>query len=173
MFKYFSILFCLTLSLVAEKDFYDLSYNDINGKEVKLSQFKDKYLLIVNTASRCGLTGQYKGLQELHLAHKDLVIIAFPCNQFGKQEPGTIQEIKEFCTNKFSVTFLMSDKVKVNGKEAHPIFVWLKDNADIKGKIKWNFNKFLVTKNKAEVKRFEPRVKPQKISEYLYQKENK
>ena len=124
MLKIMSFLIFLSASLIANEGIYQFKFKNIDGKEVKLSDYKDKNLLIVNTASRCGLTGQYKGLQQLHLAHKDLVIIGFPCNQFGKQEPGTIQEIKEFCTENYSVSFLMAEKVKVNGKEAHPLFVW-------------------------------------------------
>lgn len=167
MLKYFTLFLCLSLSLIAEEGIYQFTFKDIDGKEVKLSDFKDKNLLIVNTASRCGLTKHYKGLQKLHEQHKELVVIGFPCNQFGKQEPGTLEQIKEFCTEKFNVTFLMAEKVNVNGDKAHPLFVWLKDNADIKGKIKWNFNKFLVTKNQGEVKRFEPKTKPELIAVYL------
>ena len=147
MLRILCLLIYVSFAAIADQGVYQFSFKTIDGKEVKLSDFKDKNLLIVNVASHCGFTKQYKGLQELHLAQKDLVIIGFPCNQFGRQEPGTNEQIKEFCTEKFNVSFLMAEKVKVNGDEADPLFVWLKDNADVKGKIKWNFNKFLVTKN--------------------------
>jgi glutathione peroxidase len=133
-----------------------------------LSQFKGKAILIVNTASFCGLTYHYSGLEKLYQKYKErgLVIIGFPCNQFGKQEPGTAEEIKDFCNLNYNVTFLMSTKVDVNGKNAHPLFKYLK--SELKGKlndsVKWNFTKFLIDRDGLPFKRFSSTVEPEDIS---------
>ena len=138
---------------------YDYKVKDINGKEVAMSDFKDKVLLIVNVASNCGFTPQYKGLQDLYEKYsKDgFEVLAFPCNQFGSQEKGSEQDIKEFCTNNYAVTFPIFSKVEINGKKAEPLFKFLKQQ--IKGfmgteSVKWNFSKFLVNKNGQVVKRY-------------------
>ena len=138
---------------------YDYKVKDINGKEVAMSDFKDKVLLIVNVASNCGFTPQYKGLQDLYEKYsKDgFEVLAFPCNQFGSQEKGSEQDIKEFCTNNYAVTFPIFSKVEINGKKAEPLFKFLKQQ--IKGfmgteAVKWNFSKFLVNKNGQVVKRY-------------------
>ena len=130
---------------------YDYKVKDINGKEVAMSDFKDKVLLIVNVASNCGFTPQYKGLQDLYEKYsKDgFEVLAFPCNQFGSQEKGSEQDIKEFCTNNYAVTFPIFSKVEINGNKAEPLFKFLKQQ--IKGfmgteAVKWNFSKFLVNK---------------------------
>ena len=121
---------------------YQFKFSQLDGEEISLSQFKGKAILIVNTASFCGLTYHYSGLEKLYQKYKErgLVIIGFPCNQFGKQEPGTSEEIKDFCNLNYDVTFLMSTKVDVNGKNAHPLFKYLK--SELKGKlndsVKWN-----------------------------------
>lgn len=124
---------------------FDYSFIDNNGNNVELSQFKGKLLLIVNVASKCGFTEQYKGLQELSkkYANKGLVVIGFPCNQFGGQEPGTDVEIKEFCQTAYGVDFLMSTKIDVNGSNAHPLFKYLVSQSDF-DEVPWNFTKFLI-----------------------------
>jgi glutathione peroxidase-family protein len=122
---------------------YDLSFIDNNKNLVELKDFKGKNILIVNTATLCGSTPQYKDLQE---AHSDsFIVIGFPCNQFGNQEPGTDEEIKNFCTTSYGITFPMSEKVEVNGPNAHPIYKYCKEQATGGRDIGWNFEKFLVS----------------------------
>lgn len=122
---------------------YDLSFIDNNKNVIELKKFKDKNILIVNTASHCGYTSQYADLQKIQ--SDSLVVIGFPCNQFGNQEPGTDEQIKEFCTVSFGITFPISEKIYVNGPDAHPIYKYCKDKA-IGGKdIAWNFEKFLIS----------------------------
>lgn len=123
---------------------YDLSFVDNNNNEVKLEQFKGKKLLIVNTASLCGSTPQYAELQKIS---NEIAVIAFPCNQFGNQEPGTDDDIKEFCTTKYNVTFTVSKKIEVNGPNAHPIYKYCKEKATGGENIGWNFEKFLVSED--------------------------
>ena len=150
---------------------YQFNFSQLDGEEISLSQFKGKAILIVNTASFCGLTYHYSGLEKLYQKYKErgLVIIGFPCNQFGKQEPGTSEEIKDFCNLNYDVTFLMSTKVDVNGKNAHPLFKYLK--SELKGKIndsvKWNFTKFLIDRDGMPFKRFSSIVEPEDISESI------
>lgn len=122
---------------------YDLSFIDNSGNEVKLESFKGKTILIVNTASQCGYTKQYEDLQKIQ--SDSVVVLGFPCNQFGNQEPGTTEEIKTFCTNVYGITFPISQKVEVNGPNAHPIYKHLKDSAIDGRDIGWNFEKFLVS----------------------------
>ena len=122
---------------------YDLSFTDNSGNEVKLDTFKGKKILIVNTASHCGYTAQYADLQKAQ--SDNTVVIGFPCNQFGNQEPGTNQEIKDFCTTNYGVTFPLSKKVEVNGPNAHPIYKYCKENATPGRDIGWNFEKFLIS----------------------------
>jgi glutathione peroxidase len=146
---------------------YDFSAKDITGKDVSLSQFKGKYLLIVNVASQCGFTSQYKGLEDLYRElQNQVVVLGFPCNQFGKQEPGDETEIKQFCTLNYDVTFPLFGKINVNGSEAHPLYQFLKGEAPgVLGTeaIKWNFTKFLVSKDGQVIKRFAPTDTPEKI----------
>jgi len=150
---------------------YQFSAISLQGKEVKMEDFKGKSILIVNTASKCGLTPQYKGLEELYEKYKDknFVILGFPCNQFANQEPGDEKSISEGCLINYGVTFPMFSKVDVNGENTHPIYKYLK--SELKGtfgnKIKWNFTKFLIDKNGNPVKRFSPITKPEKIEKYL------
>ena len=142
---------------------YDFVVNDIHGKAQKLEHYKDKVLLIVNTASKCGFTPQYKGLEALHkkMHARGLEVLGFPCNQFGAQEPGTTEEIKQFCSSKYSVTFPLFDKIEVNGANRHPLYVALAGKeSPFPGDIKWNFNKFLLGKDGKILKRFEPRTTP-------------
>ena len=140
---------------------YDFSANSIQGKAVKLSQYKDKAMLIVNTASACGFTPQFGGLEELHKAYgsKGLVVLGFPCNQFGAQDSASNGEIAEFCQLNYGVSFPMMEKINVNGSGAHPLYQWLSAEAPgLLGSkaIKWNFTKFLVGKDGAVVKRYAP-----------------
>lgn len=142
---------------------YDLSAKDMSGKEVKFSKFEGKVLLIVNVASKCGYTPQYEGLQSLYEKYKDegFEILAFPCNDFGGQEPGSNEEIKEFCTLNYGVSFPLFDKIKVLGKEKHPLYQRLTTNPTTEqGDIKWNFEKFLISKNGEIIKRFRSGVEP-------------
>jgi glutathione peroxidase len=131
------------------KSFYELSYTDIDGKSVSMSSYKGKYVLCVNVASKCGHTPQYSKLQALYEKHKDkVVIIGFPCNQFLGQEPGSEKEIVEFCSKNYGVTFPLSSKIDVKGKDQHPVYTWLM-NKDANGvsddKVEWNFHKVLVS----------------------------
>ncbi len=148
---------------------YDFSVKRIDGKTQKLSAYKGKVLLVVNTASQCGFTPQYAGLQKLYekYGERGLVVLGFPCNQFGAQEPGSEKEIARFCETSFGVTFPMFAKVDVNGDSAHPLFQHLKAAAPgILGSesIKWNFTKFLVDRGGRVVKRYAPNVDPEKIA---------
>lgn len=153
------------------KTIYDFTVKDINGKEVKLSDYKGKALLIVNVASKCGFTPQYKGLEALHREYQGkFEVLGFPCNQFGAQEPGDEAEIKNFCSLTYDVSFPMFAKVDVNGSGAHPLFTFLKESQPgILGTegIKWNFTKFLVDKNGEVVKRFAPNDTPEKIKKEI------
>lgn len=151
---------------------YQFEVSDINGNNVSLSDYQGKTLLIVNTASKCGFTPQYKGLEELYENHKDkgLVILGFPCNQFGKQEPGSDEEIASFCDLTFKVSFPMFSKIDVNGEQAAPLYEYLKAQAPgilgSKG-VKWNFTKFLVNKDGQVTKRFAPKDKPESIEKEI------
>ena len=154
------------------KSIYDYKVDDSQKNPVSLSDYKGKTLLIVNVASRCGLTPQYKGLQELYskYSNKDFEILAFPCNQFGAQEPGSNEEIKEFCDINFNVSFKIFDKINVNGSSASPLFKHLKNEAKgIMGSeaIKWNFTKFLIDNNGSVIKRYSPQTTPDKIDKDL------
>lgn len=148
---------------------YDFKVKGIDGNEVELSQFKGKVLVIVNTASKCGFTPQYQGLEELYQNYKDkgLVVLGFPCNQFGAQEPGDENEIKNFCDLNYKVSFPMFAKIDVNGPKAAPLYEFLK--SECKGllgseAIKWNFTKFIVDKFGNPVKRLAPQTKPQDMT---------
>ena len=149
---------------------YDFSAKTINGDDVSLADYAGKTLLIVNTASKCGFTPQYKGLQSVYseLQDQGLEILGFPCNQFGKQEQGNETQIAEFCDVNFGVSFPMFSKIEVNGDNAHPLYQHLKNEAPgslgIKA-IKWNFTKFLVNKEGEVVKRYAPTTKPEDIVE--------
>ncbi len=137
---------------------YDFTVKDDAGKDVSLAEYKDKVLLIVNTATRCGFTPQYKDLEPLYQKYhaQGFEILDFPCNQFGQQAPGTIQEIHQFCTANYDIHFPQFDKIDVNGENAHPLYTWLKAQAG-GGDIKWNFTKFLVGRDGKVIKRYESR----------------
>ena len=137
---------------------YDFTVKDDAGKDVSLAEYKGKVLLIVNTATRCGFTPQYKDLEPLYQKYhaQGFEILDFPCNQFGQQAPGTIQEIHQFCTANFDIHFPQFDKIEVNGANAHPLYTWLKAQAG-GGDIKWNFTKFLISKDGKVIRRYESR----------------
>lgn len=139
------------------------------GEAYDFSALEGKPVLIVNTASKCGFTPQYEGLQKLHESYKDkgLVVIGFPCDQFAHQEPGTDSDIEQFCSLNYGVTFQLMKKIDVNGKQAHPLFVWLRKQAPgaLGSSVKWNFTKFLVSKDGKAVKRFAPTVEPTSMRE--------
>ena len=150
---------------MSSKTIYDFSATAITGKDVPLSDFKGKVLLIVNTASKCGFTPQFGGLEELHktYAGKGLAVLGFPCNQFGSQDPGANGDIAEFCQLNYGVSFPMMGKIDVNGPQAHPLYKWL--SAEAPGllgskSIKWNFTKFLVSKDGQVIRRYAPLDKP-------------
>ena len=146
----------------------DFSAKAIDGTDTDLSSYDGKVVLVVNTASQCGFTGQYKGLQQLHDTSEDqgLVVLGFPCDQFGGQEPGNEEEIAEFCERNFGVSFPLFSKVEVNGDGAHPLFDWLKDSKRglLGSKIKWNFTKFLVGRDGQVIDRYAPTTEPEKLS---------
>lgn len=148
------------------RNIYDITVQDIDGNEVKLSDYRGKVLLIVNVASQCGFTPQYIQLQQLYEKYKDrgFVILGFPSNDFGGQEPGTNEEIKEFCSSQYHVTFPMFSKISVTGENQHPLYRFLtlkQTNPDHSGKITWNFNKFLIGRNGEVVRRFDSLTLPQ------------
>ena len=149
---------------------FDFEATDIKGQSVPLSQYRGKVLLIVNTASACGFTPQYKGLQALHEKYADqgLVVLGFPCNQFGAQEKGSDDEIVSFCELNFGVSFPLMHKIEVNGDGAHPLYRWLCSEAPgVLGtkSIKWNFTKFLLARDGQVVRRYAPQDKPEKLTE--------
>lgn len=145
------------------KSVYDFSFKTIDGKEVKLSKFKGKKILIVNTASKCGFTPQYEDLEKLQKQYgKNVVLIGFPAGNFGGQELATNSEIKEFCTGKYNVSFLLAEKSSVKGDDITPLFKYLTtaENPDFTGDINWNFEKFLINEKGQLVHRFRSKVKP-------------
>ncbi len=151
---------------------YDFSAKTLQGKDVSLAEYRGLPMLIVNTASKCGFTPQYEGLEKLYRAHKDkgLVVLGFPCNQFGAQEPGSEDEIGVFCQVNYGVSFPMFAKIEVNGAAAHPLYDFLKgEKAGVLGtrNIKWNFTKFLVNRGGAVVGRFAPATKPAAIEQAI------
>lgn len=178
------VLAMVALTATAKTDFYKLSVKNAEGKDVKMKQFKGKVLLVVNTATHCGFTPQYKELEQLYQRYhsQGLEVLDFPCNQFGQQAPGSIEEIQQFCTSKYDTHFLLFDKVDVNGEQVSPLFTWLKEqlpfqgfsrddkraqymhnmlkkkdeNYDKSSDVKWNFTKFLIDRKGNPVRRFEP-----------------
>ena len=151
---------------------YDFTAKDLDGNEQSLSEFRGKPLLVVNTASKCGFTPQYTGLEKLYKDYGDkgLVVLGFPCDQFGHQEPGDADEIRNFCSLNYDVSFPLFEKVEVNGAKAHPLWQWLKkEKPGLLGMeaIKWNFTKFLLDRNGKVVKRYAPTDTPEKIEKDL------
>jgi len=170
------LLICLSMNINAQEKnmqkIYDFKVKTINGEETTLEEYKNKVLLIVNVASKCGYTSQYDGLESLYRKYKDegLVVLGFPCNQFGSQEPGSEKEIQNFCRVNFGVTFPMFSKIKVNGEETHPLYRYLKsEQSGILGTeaIKWNFTKFLIDKEGRVVERFGSSTKPSELEEKI------
>ena len=147
---------------------HDFSATAIDGTDRLLADYKGKVLLVVNTATQCGFTPQFKGLEEVYQEYVDrgLVVLGFPCDQFGNQEPGDEAEISDFCERNFGVTFPLFSKVDVNGDDAHPLFDWLKDSKGgmLGSKIKWNFTKFLVGRDGQVISRYAPTTEPEKLS---------
>jgi glutathione peroxidase len=144
---------------------YDFTTNTIDGQARGLSDYRGKAVLVVNVASRCGLTPHYAGLQKLYegLAPRGLEVLGFPCNQFGAQEPGTDAEVKTFCTTRYGVTFPMFSKIEVNGSGQHPLYRWLTGEntaPEGSGDVKWNFTKFVIDRSGRLVSRFDPRTEP-------------
>ena len=151
------------------KSIYNFEAKSIQGDVIALSSYSGKAILVVNTASQCGFTPQFKGLESLHktLGPKGLVVLGFPCNQFGSQDPGSNADIDTFCQTNYGVSFQMMEKIDVNGKNAHPLYAWLKEEAPgILGSeaIKWNFTKFLVGRNGQVIKRYSPQDNPESIA---------
>jgi len=171
-YPYFALAFLNAMRWSMAMSFYSYDFTTVDGKAYKMRQHVGDVLLIVNTASGCGFTPQYQGLQDLHSSYQDrgFSVLAFPCNQFGGQEPGDNGEIASFCQSRFSVTFPVFQKLEVNGSGAHPFFSELKNDAPgILGTkaIKWNFTKFLVDKKGRVVSRYGPRVLPVKLAKRI------
>lgn len=154
-----------------KSQFYQFSAISLKGKEIQMEEYAGKTILVVNTASKCGLTPQFEGLENLYQKYKDkgLVILGFPCNQFANQEPGDDKSISEGCMINYGVSFPMFSKIDVNGESAHPIYKYLKKELGgiFGSKIKWNFTKFLIDSSGKPLKRFAPITKPEKIDAYL------
>ncbi len=152
-------------------EFYQFNAETINGEKVSMQNYAGNVVLVVNTASKCGLTPQFDGLQKLHSQYynKGLRILGFPCNQFASQDPGSNEEIASFCLKNYGVDFTMFDKVNVNGKNAHPLFDYLKNQlgGTLGKKIKWNFTKFLINKDGKPIRRFAPTTKPKDIEQFI------
>lgn len=158
-----ALFLAINLSAMADSNLQSIPLKDIDGKETSLKAFHGKVLLVVNVASQCGLTPQYEQLEALQLKYKDkgFSVLGFPCNDFAGQEPGTNEQIKQFCSTKYSVTFPMFDKLHVKGPEQHPLYAQLTGKgATFPGDVTWNFGKFLVGSNGQVIARFEPKVTP-------------
>jgi glutathione peroxidase len=158
-----AVIILQIISVRAADSIYDIPLKDIDGKDTSLKPYQGKVLLIVNVASKCGFTPQYTALEALFQKYKDqgVVVLGFPCNQFGGQEPGTDAEIKQFCSTKYNVTFPMFDKLEVNGANRHPLYVVLAGaDSPFPGDIKWNFTKFLIGRDGKILNRFDSKVKP-------------
>ena len=158
-----AVLFLFQIVAARAESIHDIKVKDIDGKDATLGDYKGKVLLIVNVASKCGYTPQYKALEATYEKYNDkgFATLGFPCNQFNQQEPGSNAEILEFCTSKFGVTFPMFDKIEVNGANRHPLYVMLAGkDSPFPGDIKWNFNKFLIGKDGTIIKRFDSKVTP-------------
>ena len=159
----------------SQESFYELNLKSIDDKNINFSSFKGKFVLIVNVASKCGFTPQYKALEELYNEYKDnLVVIGVPCNQFGGQEPNSQSEIKEFCSANFGVSFLLSEKIKVIGSDKHPLYKWLTEkdkNGISNSNVKWNFQKYLISDSGELINYFYSTTSPKssKITAFLEQ----
>lgn len=174
MFSFFSILGCAQNTPKEPKtSIYDIKINSLAGDTINLADFKGKKILLVNTASECGFTPQYKDLQKLHETYEDkLVVIGLPCNQFGGQEPGTATDIQTFCQVNYGVDFLMTEKIDVKGNNQHPLYKWLTNkelNGNKSSTVKWNFQKYLIDEDGKFIDVFYSITKPMssKITKYL------
>jgi glutathione peroxidase len=165
---FISLSFFIMETTQGQDHFYKFKANSLQNKEIGMDSYKGKVVLVVNVASKCGFTPQYKGLEALYLKYKEkgLVILGFPCNQFGGQEPGTEKDIANFCTLNYGVTFPLFSKIEVNGKNADPLYVFLKNNlkGTLGNDIKWNFTKFLLDKKGNPIQRYAPTTKPEDIA---------
>ncbi len=172
-FKWMSLMVCVGLATgcIAYKkevpvgDLYNIEVETIDGESIRLEEYRGKVLLLVNTASKCGFTGQYAGLQHLYETNQDqgLVVLGFPANDFLRQEPGTNEEIESFCKTNYGVTFPLFGKISVKGKNQHPLYTYLtskKSNPEFAGRISWNFNKFLIARDGQVIGRFGSRISP-------------
>ncbi len=162
LFAAMTLITALTAS--AGQTVLDVPVKNIDGKDTSLKEYKGKVMLVVNVASKCGYTKQYTGLEAIQQKYKDkgFTVVGFPCNQFGGQEPGTNEQIKQFCSSKFNVTFPLFDKIEVNGPSRHPLYTVLAGKeSPFPGDIKWNFNKFLIGKDGKILKRFDSKVTPE------------
>lgn len=163
--KHILLLIIMSLGITAQaQSIYDISVRTIDGKTIKLVEYKNKVILIVNVASECGYTPQYEGLESIYEKYKSqgFVVLGFPCNQFGEQEPGTNEEIKTFCSSKFNVKFPLFDKIEVNGGNRHPLYVLLAGKDSVfPGDITWNFNKFLIGRDGKLISRFDSSIEPE------------
>lgn len=167
-----TLAFIIAMLFVAPSSVYDFKLKSIDGKDFSLAQYKGKKVLVVNTASKCGYTPQYAELQKLADLYKDkLVVVGFPANNFGGQEPGANSEIKTFCEKNYGVTFPLSEKISVKGEDIYPLFKYLTEapNPDFTGEIKWNFEKFLIDENGKLVHRFRSQTTPlsPELTKYL------
>jgi len=170
MRKFKTAIFLIAITLISinmssQKSFYDFKVETLEGEEFSLSKFKGKKVMVVNTASKCGLTGQYEQLEAIYkeYGNKNFVIVGFPANNFMKQEPGTAEEIRTFCTKNYGVTFPMMAKISVKGDDMAPIYQWLtqkEKNGVVDSKVKWNFQKYLIDESGKLVKVISPRTKP-------------
>ncbi len=153
------------------KQFYSFSAKSLRGEEIEMSQYEGNVVIVVNTASKCGLTPQYEGLEKLYQKYRDrgLVILGFPCNQFGNQEPGDGKTISQGCLINYGVSFPMFEKIEVNGTNAHPLYKYLKSEQKglLNSSIKWNFTKFIIDRNGMPVKRIAPQVDPSKLESII------
>ena len=169
---FFWVKICSTSREIEMSDIYEIEVQTIDGKLTSLASYKNKVMLIVNVASKCGFTKQYDGLEEIYKKNDDrgLVVLGFPCNQFGSQEPGTEKQIMQFCRLNHGVTFPLFAKIDVNGNNAHPLYVYLKKNRPGilgSGAIKWNFTKFLIDRTGKVAARFSPSTSPAAIEDNL------
>lgn len=165
-YKYGFVLNPTPTAAPPQKNMYEFTMKDIDGKDIKLDAYKGKVVMIVNVASKCGYTSQYEGMETIHKKYKDqgLVVLGFPANNFMGQEPGTEKEIKEFCSTKYGVTFPMFSKISVTGADQHPLYTYLtskESNPEFGGDISWNFNKFIVDRSGKIVARFGSKDKPE------------
>lgn len=159
------------MKTIIKENFYQFEVKNLYGEIVKMDSFQGKVVLVVNTASKCALAPQFAGLEQLYKDYKDkgFVVLGFPCNQFANQEPGDEKSITEVCQLNYGVSFPMFSKIDVNGKNAHPLFIYLKNKQKgvLGNRIKWNFTKFLIGRDGTPIQRFAPNTKPERIEKYI------